>query len=119
MWFIVVAVLGLLSTGHSAPVTSCETLIEPIEIQGRDEVRSTHFPHTRSFEVVLVQVKATTHQNKITFSGAQCVGALMTLPVSAVGQMDICGRKHQPCGLQIPEDVRGQQLGESHCCERE
>lgn len=55
MWFIhiVVAVLGLLSTGHSAPVTSCESLIQPIEIQGRDQVRRTRFPHAGSFEVVL------------------------------------------------------------------
>ncbi|XP_042281239.1 uncharacterized protein LOC121906424 [Thunnus maccoyii] len=35
---VAVAVLSLLSVGQSAPVTSCESLIQQIEIQGRDQL---------------------------------------------------------------------------------
>ncbi|CAJ1052121.1 uncharacterized protein LOC123970153 [Xyrichtys novacula] len=35
---ISVAVLSLLSVGHSLPVTSCDILTKPIEIQGRDQL---------------------------------------------------------------------------------
>ncbi|XP_076741114.1 uncharacterized protein LOC143419013 [Maylandia zebra] len=35
---VAVAVLGLLSLGHSAPVTSCENLIQPLEIHGNQLV---------------------------------------------------------------------------------
>ncbi|XP_039880405.1 uncharacterized protein LOC120729063 [Simochromis diagramma] len=35
---VAVAVLGLLSFGHSAPVTSCENLIQPCEIHGNQLV---------------------------------------------------------------------------------
>ncbi|KAI3352449.1 hypothetical protein L3Q82_005403 [Scortum barcoo] len=49
---VVVAVFGLLSVGQSAPVTSCESLIKPLEIQGREQLlgkwtligESTNFP---------------------------------------------------------------------------
>lgn len=47
--FVAVAVLSLLSAGQSAPVTDCETLIRPIEILGREQVRliacHLHTPH--------------------------------------------------------------------------
>nr|XP_020497577.1 uncharacterized protein LOC109989986 [Labrus bergylta] len=35
---VAVVVLGLFSVGQSAPVTDCESLIQPIEIQGRDQL---------------------------------------------------------------------------------
>ncbi|XP_010795905.1 uncharacterized protein [Notothenia coriiceps] len=35
---VAVAVLSLLSAGQSAPVSSCETLIHPIEINGREQL---------------------------------------------------------------------------------
>ncbi|XP_040001070.1 uncharacterized protein LOC120799781 [Xiphias gladius] len=35
---VAVAVFSLLSVGQSAPVTGCESLIQPIEIQGRDQL---------------------------------------------------------------------------------
>ncbi|XP_071359819.1 uncharacterized protein [Trachinotus anak] len=36
--YVAVAVLSLLSVGQSAPVTSCDSLIQPFEIQGRDQL---------------------------------------------------------------------------------
>lgn len=36
---VVLAVLSLLSVGHSAPATNCESLTQPLEIQGRDQVK--------------------------------------------------------------------------------
>ncbi len=39
---VAVVVLSLLSAGQSAPVTGCESLIQPAEIQGRDQVRLFH-----------------------------------------------------------------------------
>ena len=36
--FVVAAVLGLLSVGQSAPVSGCERLIQPLEIQGREQL---------------------------------------------------------------------------------
>ncbi|XP_045904002.1 uncharacterized protein LOC123970153 [Micropterus dolomieu] len=35
---VAVAVLSLLSVGQSAPVSSCESLIQPLEIQGREQL---------------------------------------------------------------------------------
>ncbi|KAK1886956.1 HPr kinase/phosphorylase [Dissostichus eleginoides] len=35
---VAVAVLSLLSAGQSAPVSSCETLIHPIEVNGREQL---------------------------------------------------------------------------------
>ncbi|GAA6234753.1 uncharacterized protein LOC108875889 [Lates japonicus] len=35
---VAVAVLGLLSVGQSAPLTSCKSLTQPLEIQGRDHL---------------------------------------------------------------------------------
>ncbi|XP_069024353.1 uncharacterized protein [Embiotoca jacksoni] len=35
---VAVAVFSLLSVGHSAPVTSCESLTQPLQIQGRDQL---------------------------------------------------------------------------------
>lgn len=37
--YVAVAALSLLSVGQSAPVTSCESLIQTVEIQGREQVR--------------------------------------------------------------------------------
>ncbi|XP_035031894.1 uncharacterized protein LOC118120752 [Hippoglossus stenolepis] len=53
--YVAVAALSLLSVGQSAPVTSCETLIQPVVIQGRDQLlgkwiyiaESTTFPGSR------------------------------------------------------------------------
>lgn len=39
---VAVVVFSLLSGGQSAPVTGCETLTQPIEIKGRDQVRNFH-----------------------------------------------------------------------------
>ncbi|XP_062244609.1 uncharacterized protein LOC133954271 [Platichthys flesus] len=36
--YVAVAALSLLSVGQSAPVTSCETLIQPLVIPGRDQL---------------------------------------------------------------------------------
>ncbi|XP_060944719.1 uncharacterized protein LOC133021762 [Limanda limanda] len=36
--YVAVAALSLLSVGQSAPVTSCGTLIQPVVIQGRDQL---------------------------------------------------------------------------------
>ncbi|XP_040891416.1 uncharacterized protein LOC121180250 [Toxotes jaculatrix] len=36
--YVVVAMFSLLSVGQSAPVTSCESLIQPLQIQGRDQL---------------------------------------------------------------------------------
>ncbi|XP_022614398.1 uncharacterized protein LOC111231542 isoform X2 [Seriola dumerili] len=36
--YVAVAVLSLLSVGQSAPVTDCESLVRPLEIQGRDKL---------------------------------------------------------------------------------
>lgn len=55
MGFIHVAVvaLSLMSAGQSAPVTDCESLIQPAEIQGRDQVRLFHLTHYSSITPLL------------------------------------------------------------------
>ncbi|XP_051241617.1 uncharacterized protein LOC127355148 [Dicentrarchus labrax] len=60
---VAVAVLCLLTGGHSAPVTSCEDLIRPIEIQGRDQLlgkwtlvsESTTVPGSKMLTKMLVE----------------------------------------------------------------
>lgn len=36
--YVFVAVLGLLSLGQTAPLSSCESLIQPLDIQGTEQV---------------------------------------------------------------------------------
>nr|XP_012771894.2 uncharacterized protein LOC105940653 [Maylandia zebra] len=59
---VAVAVLGLLSLGHSAPVTSCENLIQPREIHGNQLVgkwtqiaESTGIPGSKMLTKMLVE----------------------------------------------------------------
>lgn len=111
---VAVAVLSLLSGGQSAPVTSCENLIQPIQIQGRDQVKRFHvtchsrarFLHvgssSKSFNVMICHLMRLTGDS-VCFS--------------AVGQVDKYRRKHKHPRIQVAdEDVCGEQLGESHCC---
>ncbi|XP_034739172.1 uncharacterized protein LOC117951528 [Etheostoma cragini] len=60
---VAVAVLSLLSSGQSAPVTSCESLIKPIEISGTEELlgkwtyigESTNIPASKLLTKMFVE----------------------------------------------------------------
>ncbi|XP_022070017.1 uncharacterized protein LOC110965327 [Acanthochromis polyacanthus] len=60
---VALVVLNLLSAGQSAPVTSCESLLQPLEIQGRDQLlgrwtyigESTDIPGSRTLTKMIVQ----------------------------------------------------------------
>ncbi|XP_023127984.1 uncharacterized protein LOC111569820 [Amphiprion ocellaris] len=60
---VALVVLSLLSAGQSAPVTSCESLLQPLEIQGRDQLlgrwtyiaESTDIPGARTLTKMLIE----------------------------------------------------------------
>ncbi len=104
---VAVAVLCLLSAGQSAPVTSCEKLIQRIEIQGRDQVRHLNLTCRLSHYHVV-------HFSVIVYSFLQLRET--PLSVSAAGQVDVNRRKHKFHRIQTDDEVFGERVGKNHCC---
>ena len=112
---VAVAVLSLLSVGQSAPVRSCESLLQRVEIS-KETVR--HFSlasHNRVFSACLIflfklKTKKTTHNHLSSYATEGDTS------VSAAGQVDVHRRKHKhPCIQAADKDVGGQRNGENQC----
>lgn len=93
---VVVAVLSLLSSGHSAPVDNCGNLTQHLEIQTRDQVRppSSALLYLLFFKFDVMWLR---------------------LSLSALGQVDRHRRKQRYPRFQPPDrDFHGKRLGECH-----
>lgn len=102
--YAVVAVFSLLSGGQSVPVDTCESLTQQLEIQTRDQVRPPSFA-LLCFFCLFVEFDFTRLRVRLSFP--------------ALGQVDCHCRKHRYPRIQTDDNnVRGQQLGESHSLQR-
>ncbi|XP_045903695.1 uncharacterized protein LOC123969949 [Micropterus dolomieu] len=122
---VAVAVLSLLSVGQSAPVSSCESLIQPLEIQGREQLLGKWMHVAESTEDhnvgVVLKTFRESHSLKITAATESDAVALMGT-VKAFGycvtntvKMTLGNSTLQPRTINISPTVNLLKTGCSDC----
>lgn len=92
---VIVAILGLLSVGHSAPATNCESLTQKIDIQSRDQLlgkwryvgESTSIPGSKTLTKKFV---ASAYVNITAAHESDTIYALQSQKMTLFGRLGGC-----------------------------
>ncbi len=122
---VAVAVLSLFSVGRSAPVTSCESLIQPLEINGTEQVMQPHLTCHLSLTIsisLLIELQTSifsslNRKKYLNVFFCHLVQLTETSSLLVSGQVDNSGRQHkQPRCQRADSEISRQHVDKIHCC---